>query len=98
MAVKDNAIQMKEEKYRHLIIQPDILNLQIREGHYFEARIEDEVQKHIKWSVKEPEGGTIDSNGYYTAPNQSGVYEIIAESMEDRSLTATAFVIVRDVI
>ena len=97
MAVKDNAMQIKEEKYKHLIIQPDIVNLQIREGHYFEARIEDEVQKHIKWSVKEPEGGIIDSNGYYTAPNQPGVYEVIAKSMEDRSLTATAFVIVRDV-
>lgn len=97
MAVKDNTVQTKEEDCRHLIVQPDIVNLQIRESHYFEAKIEDEVQKHIKWSVKEPEGGTIDSNGYYTAPAQSGVYEIIAQSMEDRNLTATAFVIVRNV-
>lgn len=97
MAVKDNTVQPKEERDRYLIVQPDIVNLQIREGHYFEAKIEDEVQKHIKWSVKEPEGGTIDSNGYYTAPNQSGVYEVMAQSMEDRGLTATAFVIVRDV-
>lgn len=97
MAVKDNTIQPKEEHDRYLIVQPDIVNLQIRENHYFEAKIGDEVQKHIKWSVKEPEGGTIDSNGYYTAPNQSGVYEVMAQSMEDRGLTATAFVIVRDV-
>lgn len=97
MAVKDNAVQQKEEKYRHLVIQPDIVNLQIRESHYFEARIDNEVQKHINWSVKEPEGGTVDSNGYYTAPNQSGVYEVIAKSMEDEGFTATAFVIVRDV-
>lgn len=97
MAVKDNALQAGEKNIKHLKIVPDITNLQIRENHYFEAMIGDEVQKHVKWTVKEAEGGTIDSNGYYTAPNQSGVYEIIAESMEDPSLVAAAFVIVRDI-
>lgn len=97
MAVKDNALQVREKNTKHLKIVPDIANLQIRENRYFEAMIGDEAQKHVKWRVKEAEGGTIDSNGYYTAPNQSGVYEIMAESMEDRSLVAAAFVIVRDV-
>ena len=97
MAVKDNDLQVREKNAKRLKIVPNIANLQIRENHYFEAMIGDEVQKHVNWTVKEPEGGTIDFNGYYTAPNQSGVYEIIAESMEDRSLVAAAFVIVRDV-
>ncbi len=97
MAVKDSALQVREKNTKHLKIVPDIANLQIRENRYFEAMIGDEAQKHVKWRVKEAEGGTIDSNGYYTAPNQSGVYEIMAESMEDRCLVAAAFVIVRDV-
>lgn len=97
MAVRDTTLQAGEKNTKRLKIVPDITNLQIRENHYFEAMIGDEVQKHVKWTVKEAEGGTIDSNGYYTAPNQSGVYEIIAESMEDRSLVAAAFVIVRDI-
>lgn len=97
MAAKDNTVQVKERGERQLTIRPDIVNLQIREGHYFEAVSGGEIRKHIKWSVKEPEGGTIDDNGYYTAPSRSGVYEIIAQDMEDMSLTAMAFVIVRDV-
>lgn len=97
MAVKDNALQAGEKKAKRLKIVPDIANLQIRENHYFEAVIGDEVQKHVKWTVKEPEGGTIDSNGYYTAPSQSGVYEIMAESMENQGLAAAAFIIVRDI-
>lgn len=97
MAVKDNALQAGEKKAKRLKIVPDIANLQIRENHYFEAVIGDEVQKNVKWTVKEPEGGTIDSNGYYTAPSQSGVYEIMAESMENQGLAAAAFIIVRDV-
>ena len=97
MAVRDSTLQADEKKIKHMKIVPDIANLQIRENHYFEAVIGDEVQKHVKWTVKEPEGGTIDSNGYYTAPSQSGVYEIMAESMEDQSFMAAAFVIVRDV-
>lgn len=97
-AVKNADAQSKEEKVELLTILPDILNLQVRESHYFEAKLGDEVQRHISWSVKEAEGGTIDANGCYTAPNQAGVYEIIAESIENKSLKAVAFVIVRDVI
>lgn len=94
LAVKDTEVRTKPVKC--LTIHPDILNLNVREGHYFEAKIGDEVQKNIKWSVKEPEGGTIDANGYYTAPNQAGVYEVVAESMDDSALRAVVFVLVRD--
>lgn len=94
LAVKDTEVPTKSVK--RLTIHPDILNLNVREGHYFEAKIGDEVQKNIKWSVKEPEGGTIDANGYYTAPNQAGVYEVVAESRDDSTLRAVVFVLVRD--
>lgn len=94
MAVKDTSLRQKTVKT--LTIHPDILNLNVREGYYFEAKIGDEVQKNIKWSVKEPDGGTIDANGYYTAPNQTGVYEVMAESMDDATLKAAVFVLVRN--
>ncbi|MCM1157420.1 MAG: hypothetical protein NC300_04155 [Bacteroidales bacterium] len=97
MAVKGEG-KPNQEKTAYMSIKPDIANIQIREGQYFEAVIGEEVQKHIKWTVKEAEGGTIDANGYYMAPNQSGVYEIIAESMENTALKAAAFVIVRDIL
>lgn len=94
MAVNDTNVQKKAVKT--LTIHPDILNINVREGHYFEAKIGDEVQKNIKWSVKEPDGGTVDANGYYTAPNQTGVFEVLAESMDDASLKAGVFVLVRN--
>ncbi|MCM1498009.1 MAG: hypothetical protein NC124_06035 [Clostridium sp.] len=98
LAVRDNTVQEKERGERQLAIRPDIVNLQIRESHYFEALSCGEIRRHIEWRVKEADGGTIDDNGYYTAPSRSGVYEIIAQDKEDVSLTAMAFVIVRDVI
>ena len=98
MAVKDKASQRQEKKIVHLCVRPDIVNLQVRESCYFEAVIGDEVQRHVQWSVKEEEGGTIDTNGCYTAPSQSGVYEVVAVSQEDRQLKAAGFVIVRDII
>lgn len=96
MAAKDGAMQLQDDSMVTLSVRPDIINLQLREGHYFEAVKENEVCGHIRWSVKDAEGGTIDENGYYTAPNQPGVYEIVAQDMEDDHLRATAYVIVRE--
>lgn len=98
MALKDKASQRQEKKIIHLSVRPDIVNLQVRESCYFEAVIGDEIQRHVIWRVKEAEGGMIDTNGCYTAPNQSGVYEVMAVSQEDQQLKGAAFVIVRDII
>jgi len=96
MAVKEKSSRADVQKSRHLSIRPDILNMKVRESHYFEAVVDGEVQRHIKWSIKETEGGTIDQNGCYTAPNQPGIYEVMVQSMEDEQLKAGAYVIVRE--
>lgn len=98
MAVRETSAKADVQKSRHLIIRPDICNMTVRESHYFEAVVEDEVQKHVRWSVKEAEGGSIDLNGCYTAPNQPGIYEVMAQSLEDEQLKAGAYVIVRESI
>ena len=41
-----------------------------------------------------PNGGVIDHNGIYQAPELPGTYEILAISTADESITASAFVIV----
>ena len=46
------------------------------------------------WRVKEENGGVIDHNGLYQAPELPGTYEITAVSGADESVTASAFVIV----
>lgn len=75
-------------------IRPDIAHLHPRESLWMEAVIHGKVQKDLRWSIREDQGGIIKENGYYTAPDQPGVYEVIAESME-YGLRATAFVIVK---
>lgn len=78
-------------------IKPNMMNLSIRENYYFEALIGGSVESRVKWSVREADGGTIDENGMYTAPNKAGVYEIIGESMDQPQYKASTFVVVRDV-
>ena len=52
--------------------------------------------QRVRWTVKSAEGGSIDKNGRYTAPNTAGVYEIVAQSISDPKMTASAFAVVRD--
>lgn len=95
MAVSNQ--EKPEQEIRHLLIHPDIANLTLRESRMFEASIDGKLQRHIRWSVREAEGGTIDQHGCYTAPNRAGVYQIMAESMEEDGVRAYAYVIVRDI-
>lgn len=50
--------------------------------------------KQIIWAVREENGGAIDRNGSYRAPELPGTYEIIATASADESVTASAFVVV----
>ncbi len=96
-AIKDGREVVLEKKQTIMQIRPDMLELSIRDVYYFEALIGGSVENRIKWSVREPDGGTIDENGMYTAPNRAGVYEIMCESMDQPGLRASTFVIVRDI-
>ena len=95
-AVKDIKEVQKEQNEVVMQIRPDMLNLSVRDTYYFEAMIGGKVESRIKWSVQEPDGGTIDKNGMYTAPNKVGVYEIVGESMDYPEFKASTFVVVRD--
>ena len=44
----------------------------------------------ISWSVQEGAGGSVDSNGLYTAPATPGTYHVIATSAVDSTKTASA--------
>lgn len=96
-AVKDGQELLREKEEVIMQIKPDMLNLSIRDTYYFEAVIGQNEESRVKWSVREQDGGTIDKNGMYTAPNRAGVYEIIAESMDNPKQRASTLVVVRDV-
>lgn len=48
----------------------------------------------VNWSVVEANGGSIDANGIYTAPNEVGTFTIKATSAQDSTRFATATAIV----
>ena len=46
------------------------------------------------WKIKDADGGAIDANGVYEAPQTPGTYEIIATAGVDKDIMASAFIIV----
>jgi hypothetical protein len=96
LATRDAKENIHHLETKRIFIKPDMANVEVRESCYFEAIFANIADKRIKWSVKEAEGGTIDANGMYTAPNVPGVYEIIAESPAHPELKASTFVVVRE--
>lgn len=95
MATRDAKENVQHLENKRIFIKPDMANVEVRESCYFEAIFINVADKRVRWSVKEAAGGTIDANGMYTAPNEPGVYEIIADSPAHPELRASTFVVVR---
>lgn len=95
-AIKNNSEDGALNDKRSIMIQPNMLYMNLRESYYLEAKVSGTIQTDVKWHVKEDDGGTIDENGMYTAPNQVGVYEVICESTVYSDMRASAFIVVRD--
>lgn len=93
--MKDTRDYVAEKRERKIFIKPNVLNLSIRESYYLEAVCTNMKDKRLKWSVGE-NCGTIDSNGMYTAPNTTGVFEVTVQSVAYPELRASIFVIVRE--
>lgn len=94
-ALKNPAETLETQKKR-LFIQPDNPNLRAGESIDFAAVTEGFEDERMKWSVKDAEGGTIDKNGKYTAPETPGVYRIGAVSTAYPQIEASTFVVVQD--
>ncbi len=77
-----------------LTVTPEFSRLGCREKLQFQAEVVGSEDQSVVWSVKEENGGDIDHNGLYQAPELPGTYEITAVSGADETVTASAFVIV----
>ena len=77
-----------------LTITPEFSHVATRGTIRFQAEVTGSEDKSVRWAVKEENGGVIDHNGIYQAPELPGTYEIVAVSNSDESITASAFVIV----
>ena len=77
-----------------LTVTPEFSRLSRRGTMRFQGEVVGSEDKRIIWSVKEENGGAIDGNGIYQAPELPGTYEIVAKASADESIVASAFVIV----
>lgn len=84
------------QKKKCMYIQPDIPDMHTCESIVFTAVMEGFQDERLKWSVKDLDGGAIDKNGKYTAPENPGVYQITVSSTAHPEIKATTFVVVRD--
>jgi hypothetical protein len=63
----------------------------------FTATVTNAQNTAVTWSVQEgAAGGSIASNGTYTAPSTAGAYHVVATSVADGTATAVATVTVSD--
>ena len=77
-----------------LTVTPEFGRVERRGTLRFQAEVTGSEDKSVKWSVKEENGGVIDHNGIYQAPEIPGTYEITAVCSADETVFASAFVIV----
>lgn len=94
-AIQDRKELLEEKRESRIFIRPSVLNLNTRESYYLEAVCSNMTDTSLIWQVKD-NGGTIDENGLYTAPNTAGVYEVTAVSAAYPEIKASIFVIVRE--
>ncbi len=94
-----NAVKKYENEdvsEKRIFIQPSIAELSIMETCYFKSVFENIDDKRTKWSVNEQNGGSINSNGMYTAPSTPGIYEVCAISEAYPEVRTSVYVIVSD--
>lgn len=94
-AIRKMADDADEKLDRRINIKPGMLELYTRESAYLELSFYNIDDKQITWSIKEG-CGSIDETNVYTAPNEKGVYEIMAQSVAYPDIKASIFAIVRE--
>ncbi len=77
-----------------IAVTPEFSRLEVRGKLQFHADVVGSEDKSVRWSVREENGGVIDHNGLYQAPELPGTYEIVATAGADETVAASAFVIV----
>ncbi len=77
-----------------LRVTPEFSRVSCRGRLQLQGEVTGSEDRSVQWSVKEENGGVIDRNGVYQAPELPGTYEITGVASADPSVTASAFVIV----
>ncbi|MGA8215915.1 MAG: kelch repeat-containing protein, partial [Candidatus Sulfotelmatobacter sp.] len=60
----------------------------------FAATVSGLTNTAVNFTIQERAGGLVNSAGLYTAPNAAGIYQVVATSIEETTVTASATVTV----
>jgi hypothetical protein len=75
-----------------LAIEPASVKLGMGESFAFSLNVKGIEPPRIRWSIDEPEGGSIAATGLYTAPFRAGIYNVVATAMTEGQPMAMATV------
>lgn len=95
-AIRDAKEKVHDVEKMALLIRPDIRYMKTRESCFLETEFRGVQPTPVVWSIREEDGGTIEENGKYTAPNVPGIFEVTAASTVYENLRASIYVVVRD--
>ncbi|MEM9556779.1 MAG: hypothetical protein AAGC60_21140 [Acidobacteriota bacterium] len=77
-----------------IVVDPTTAAVAAGQTFQFEAVVKNAADRRLQWTVAHGGGGTITSDGLYTAPDHAGTFRIIAKSVADPTKYATATVTV----
>lgn len=75
---------------RGLVITPSAVEVVLGGTASFAAEVKGVKDPAVAWSVEESEGGSITQDGVYTAPTRTGTFHVVATSVSESALRATA--------
>ncbi|MGA8223913.1 MAG: kelch repeat-containing protein [Candidatus Acidiferrales bacterium] len=82
-----------------VMVQPPSATVPLGGGQTFTANVTGTAITGVLWTIREgAAGGSIDSQGNYTAPQVSGTYHVVATSAADSTISGTAVITVPLVI
>lgn len=64
-------------------VAPEEVELEYGDSAVFAAQVTGTTDTEVVWSVEETDGGTIEPDGVYVAPEQEGVFHVVATSRFD---------------
>ena len=78
----------------YIVINPDTIVLTPKSTTHITPVFVNMPTEACAYSLVDPEGGTVDNNGVYTASSKEGVYEVKVSAISNPAIYAHAFVIV----
>ena len=87
---------VRQEEAVSVRIVPEVQRVRVRDRVHLKAAVYGCDDRTVVWSVKDENGGSIDQNGLYQAPDQRGTYEVVAASRYNPEARVSAFIIVEE--